>query len=53
MSQICLQNECVLIIGNKRCIISDQSHNKIIKQIKMEAEEASKIPSGNITFQYI
>ena len=51
MSKISLQNQCVLIIGDKRCIISDQSHNKIIKRIKMEAVEPSKMPSGNIIFQ--
>ena len=53
MSKICLQNQCVLIIGDKRCIISDQSYNKITKQINVEAVEQSKIQSGNITFQYI
>ena len=53
MCKTSLQNKCVLIIGDKRCIISDHSDNKIIKQIKMEPVEQSKIQSGNITFQYI
>ena len=53
MPKISLQNQCVLIIGDKRCIISAQNHNKVIKCIKIEAVEPSKIPSGNISYYYI
>ena len=39
MCKTSLQNKCISIIGDKRCIISDHSDNKIIKQIKMEPVE--------------